>query len=315
MLFSHFFKMTCQHLTFSNLSFIHGLFNPRAAARHNSAGKRCAVYIVCTRQSEVLIPTGTAFAVTEDLVVTSAHSVKVKGRKACETCMLFTIITISSKGVVYPNDGIPITSVKANEADDWAVFRRTDDKKFALFLEVEIKLPEPSSSLSFTIYHAPISVMEPGLLNSLVIWSEVTSLLQYDPKLVNKKGADTEFIERRYFVSTNGKCGGSSGAPIVNDDGRVIAFHTASFNEEQDLDLIEPKLTANNLKQSSADKTETRSNSQAMSAYASYSHATIISTVTDLMNLIKAPASNEIISTKIAAAYPDTKRQTRSSSK
>ena len=123
-------------------------------------------------------------------------------------------------------------------------------------------------------------------------------------------------IERRYFVSTNGKCGGSSGAHIVNDDGKAIAFHTASFNEDQDLDLMEPKLTANNLKQSSADKTETRWNSQATCAYASYSHATIISTVPDLMNPIKAPASNvKIISTKIAAAYPDTKRQTRSSSK
>ena len=58
------------------------------------------------------------------------------------------------------------------QADDWAVFRRTDDEKFTLFLEVEIELPEPSTSLSFTIYYAPIAVMEPGSLNSLVIWSE-----------------------------------------------------------------------------------------------------------------------------------------------
>jgi hypothetical protein len=207
----------------------------------------------------------------------------------------------------------PISLVKLDEADDWAVFKRTDDKMFSTFLTVELNLPEPSTNLGFTIYHAPLKVIEPGELNSLTIWGELTSLLQYDSK-VDKTGAIT--IENRYFVSTDGKCGGSSGAPIVNNSGNVIAFHTASFNEDQDQDLSRPKLSAKDLKLSSAHKAETRSNSQATSAYASYSHATVISTVPDLMNLIKLPASSvKIISTSIAAADSDTKRQTRSSCK
>lgn len=290
-------------------------FYLRTADRPKSANKRDAVYIVCTTENEEFVLSGTAFAVTEDLIVTCAHSVKFKRRKAYESCMLFSSVVRCSTGFVYPADRIPISLVKLDEADDWAVFKRTDDKKFLTFLTVEVNLPEPSTNLGFTIYHAPLNVIEPRELNSLTIWGESTSLLQYDSK-VDKTGAIT--IKNRYFVSTDGKCGGSSGAPIVNQSGNVIAFHTASFNEDQDQDqdLSRPKLSAKNLKLSSAHKAETRSNSQATSAYASYSHATVISTVPDLMNLIKPPASSvKIISTRIAAADSDTKRQTRSSFK
>lgn len=179
-------------------------------------------------------------------------------------------------------------------------------------MEIETTLPEPSTILSFTTYYAPFPLIELGKLNSLAVWGEKTSLLQYYPKLVKKKGDCIVEIEKRYFVSTNGKCGG---APIVNEDGKVIAFHTACYSEDQDLDFAGlKKLTAKHLKELSADKSETRSNSSLTSGSASYSHATIISTVPNLMNLIEASARNaQIISTKKAEAYPDTKRQTRSS--
>lgn len=291
-------------------------FYLRAADRPKSAGKRDAVYIVCTIETEKFTLSGTAFAVTEDLIVTCAHSVKAKGRKTSKNCMLFSSVTRCPTGIEYPPYRIPISLVKLDEADDWAVYKRMDDKKFSIFLAVERYLPEPSTNLSFTIYHAPLSVIGLADLNSLTIWGEFTSLLQYDPKLVFDKDAVTGKIEGRYFVSANGKCGGSLGAPIVNKNGRVIAFHTASFNEDLDYDLTQPKLTAKNLKLGSADMTETQSNSQVTSACASYSHATIISTVPDLMTLINAPASNtNIDSTRIEAADSDSKRQTRSSCK
>ena len=255
------------------------------------------MFIVCVMQVEGMLEyAGTAFAVGETRVVTCSHNImsEVEGNNGTTVftdCVLVSVVYRYASGFEYPEERIPIRLSTYNEEDDWAVFERTDGKTFSTYLEIEEKFPEPSSVLQLTIYHAPLSVTEPGGLNTLSIWSETTTLLQYDCKVVEDRGSRTR-IDNRYAVLTNGKCGGSSGSPVVTSDGKVLAFHTASFNESVAEDIApESKLTASNLKMASGDQVECGSNSSRTSrSYANYSHATIISTIPGLMSAIIAPA-------------------------
>ena len=236
---------------------------------------------------EKLTASGTAFAVSKDRIVTCSHNVK-RDRTLFKKCVLVSKVVRFSTGDEFSNDQVPIKLIDHNVTDDWAVFERTDGEVFSNFLQVELVLPKPSTNLHFTIYHAPLNLL--GELSSMKIVGEPTTLMMYDDKTVETGRTRTIFVDR-FFVSTDGKCGGSSGAPVVRN-GKVIAFHTSSFNEQ---------LTSTNLKSVAVGSAKSGSNSDAPS-YTGYSHATTISTLPDLMLLITDDVKDT--STKSAAIGP-----------
>lgn len=247
------------------------------------------MFILCSVIDSKLNAIGTAFAVNGHYVVTCAHNVAMKKKGTLLTeCMLVDKVTRFPSGDQFPKNSIPIELVKYNVMDDWAVYRRTDNDLFRNFLEVETTLPEPSSSLYFTIYHAPLNLLD-GELNSVSVCSERTTLMFYDDEVSEKNGERT-VIEKRYFISTDGKCGGSSGAPIVCDNGKVIAFHTASFDES-------PILTEENLKSVKEKNVESRPGSEDPTSYRGHSHASIISALSDLLSYIST--DGELLDTSV----------------
>lgn len=261
--------------------------------RPSSAGKRAAVFILCSGKDSTLDAIGTAFAVNGHCIVTCAHNVAMKKRGTLLTeCMLVDKVTRFPSGDQFSENPIQIELVKYNVLDDWAVYRRTDGDLFRTFLEVEMTLPEPSSNLYFTIYHAPLSLLN-GELNSVSVSSERTTLMLYDDEVSEKNGERT-IIKRRYFISTDGKCSGSSGSPIVCDNGKVIAFHTASFDES-------PRLTEENLKSVKGKNVESRPGSEIPTSYRGHSHASIISALSDLLLCINTTGNLLDTSSKIVA--------------
>jgi hypothetical protein len=243
---------------------------------------------------EKLNAIGTAFAVSEHCIVTCAHVVMTKKKEPCEECLLVDKVTRFQSGDEFSGNAISIKLVKCNNKDDWAVYRRTDNAPFRCYLEVAMEKPEPSSNLCFTIYHAPLNLLY-GELNSVSVCSENTTLLMYDDELSEKNGKRT-VLDKRYFISTDGKVGGSSGAPIVGINGKVIAFHTASFDESV--------LTEKNLNRGEGKNNDSRPTSEVPTSYRGHSHASIICALPGLLKCINTAGDVIDTSAKSAALGP-----------
>ena len=208
-------------------------------------------------------------------------------------CMLVDKVTRFPSGDEFSKNPIKIELGRHDVVDDWAVYRRSDG--FRSLLEVETTLPEPSSNLFFTIYHAPLNLLN-GELNSVSVCSERTTLMSYDDEVSEENGKRT-VIDKRYFISTDWKCGGSSGAPIVCNNGKVIAFHTASFDESV-------VLTEENLKRVKGNNNESRPGSEVPTSYRGHSHASIISALSVLLECINTDGNLLHTSVKSAALGP-----------
>jgi hypothetical protein len=252
---------------------------------------------------------GTAFAVTETKVITCFHNVHDEMSETVYTdCVL--VYSLSRKTpnspVDFPTQRIPVTIVEYDEIDDWVVFERTDGEVFSSFLTVcpEQELPLESSVSELFSYYFPLGNFDAGEILISKVWSEKTQLFQYDGD------------EGNYVVVSYGKCKGSSGSPVVSKEGKVIAFHTSSFNEQQkklhvpsssssQIPVVpraskRPKLTLKALETKTSariDMLENRVESRfeaieeavisSQDSHAEYSHATVICRTSKLMTALR----------------------------
>ena len=207
--------------------------------RPRSPVKSSSVYIICVLlENEVLAFSGTAFAVNAQRVVTAFHNICDKRKAAstassstdthiCRICVLVKSLHKQPGTIAYPEEQIRVQLVAHDGSDDWAVLERMDAHSFEDFIPVcpVHELPQPSSDTSLTAYYAPLSFVndEIDAIKRLKVWSEPTSLLQYD---------DGESIVDQCAIVSSGKVQGASGSPIVTADGKALAFHTDSFNEQ-----------------------------------------------------------------------------------
>ena len=196
------------------------------------------MYIICVVSGhDVLQFSGTAFAVNAKHVVTAFHNIydkpTVTAAASSSTgtiyrdCVLVKSLDKENETVTYPDEQIRLRLVAYDEIDDWAVLERTDPHTFDDCIPVcsELELPQPSSDLLLTAYYAPLTFFndELDLVKELKVWSERTSLLQYD------KGIS---FRDQFAIVVSGKVQGASGSPIVTANGKAVAFHIDSFNEQ-----------------------------------------------------------------------------------
>ena len=211
----------------------------RNTVRPRSPVKSSSVYIICVLlEKEVLEFSGTAFAVNAKRVITAFHNICEKRKAASAassptdthiyyTCVLVKSLHKQPETIAYPKEQIRVQLIAHDVSDDWAVFERMDGRAFEDFIPVcpVDELPQPSTDTSLTAYYAPLSFVndEIDAIKRLKVWSEPTSLLQYD---------DGESIVDQCAIVVSGKVQGASGSPIVTADGKALAFHTDSFNEQ-----------------------------------------------------------------------------------
>ena len=207
--------------------------HPRSPAVTSSS-----VYFICVLlDDDVLAFSGTAFAATTTRVVTALHNIcenrkaALKASSSTQThifreCVLVKSLHRRLGAVTYPTEQIRVRLVVHDVGDDWAVLERVDGEVFEDFIHVcpDHELPHPSSDTSLTAYYAPLSfINDIDAIKRLKVWSEPTLLLQYD---------DGDSADDKFAIVSNGKVQGALGSPIVTADGKALAFHTYSFNEQ-----------------------------------------------------------------------------------
>lgn len=119
----------------------------------------------------------------------------------------------------YGKPHIPIHYLDGSEKDDWALYVRSDAFSFDCFVPIclEADLPVPSSANFLSIYYCPLGLLF-DTLPEVVIWKQRTQLLQYESL------SPTATFD-------GGKTKGCSGSPIVDSNGRVVAFLRESMSE------------------------------------------------------------------------------------
>ena len=166
-----------------------------------SIGKGDAVFILYIVHEDTLEVSGTAFAISETLIITAYHNFSIDGGGHHPNC------AISSKannvdGILTPmGDCISLELLSFNKVDDWALFCRRDTGGFSTFLPIcqQGELPTPSSDVTIHQYYYSLGLILNSTIKNLCVWSDST-LLQYDD-------------DGKYAILKRGKTSGSSGSP------------------------------------------------------------------------------------------------------
>jgi len=189
-----------------------------------SVHKRDAVFILCTYFNDVMEPAGTAFAVTSTKIVTAYHNIYDEASTALSRrCFLYRELSKGFNGMIdFSSERIDVEIVAGDSGNDWAVLKRVDNSEFSLFIPMcsEGELPAVSLDSEIVVYYAALGILtSKSGLQRIKIWDEKVSVMQYDG------------IGDSQVILSGGKCKGCSGAPIVDQRGRAVAFHTSSLNE------------------------------------------------------------------------------------
>ena len=184
-----------------------------------SIGKGDAVFIFYIAHEGFLEVSGTAFAISETLIFTAYHNFSIDGGDHHPNCSISSKATNTS-GVLTPlDDCISLKLLCFDKCDDWALFCRHDTGVFSTFLPIcqKEELPKPSSDVIIHQYYFSLGLILNSTIKDLCIWSDSTSLLQYD--------------DGKFAILKRGKTSGSSGSPAVTNDGKVLGMHLDSFTE------------------------------------------------------------------------------------
>ena len=185
-----------------------------------SIGKGDAVFILYIIHEGTLEVSGTAFAISETLIITAYHNFSIEGGGHHPNCAI-TRKANNVDGMLTPmGDCISLELLSFNEVDDWALFCRRDTGVFSTFLPIcqQGELPAPSSDVTIHQYYYSLGLILNSTIKNLCVWSDSTSLLQYD-------------YDGKYAILKRGKTNGSSGSPAVTCDGKVLGVHVDSFTE------------------------------------------------------------------------------------
>lgn len=169
--------------------------------------------------SGALSLSGSAFVVSQTLIVTCAHTMSVKNAQGqSATSRQGHLCTKASfTGPLMP--GIDVRLVAEDSAEDWAVYERVDSAIFPYVLDIcsVEELPRPSGSRLLDSYFAPIRLLSSETLKNIAVWNEQVYLHQY--------GRD-----KKTATFSRGMSYGSSGGPFLNAAGKVVAFHANSID-------------------------------------------------------------------------------------
>ena len=167
---------------------------------------------------------GTAFAVSDTLVVTACHVICEDNSSQLLSKHFFissTVIKIGeSNAMINPRE---ISPSFCDEVTDWAILKlTTNSTPFLRWLTIcpVISLPNvPANHEELKCYYAPIGQYLTNTFDSMTIWSDnYKQVLQYN-------------ADRTKIYCDGGLYRGSCGAPYINHDGHVVALHLASMNE------------------------------------------------------------------------------------
>jgi hypothetical protein len=121
----------------------------------------------------------------------------------------------------------------------------------------------------------------------------------YDEKWLK----DGSLIDDMYAVLSDERSGECSGSPVVTKDGKVLSFHTASFDDSEE-QIFGPELTASNLRRASKRQAGASQDDEAAlpklpsefgrsqwttNSHANHSHSAVISKLPNLMACIRCP--------------------------
>ena len=191
--------------------------------KRSSVGKADAVFLFLLVHGARYEVSGTAFAISDTLVLTAYHNFSSgRGGEHHLECAISSKATkVDGLLVPAPVGGcISLKLLHFDESDDWALFRRLGDGTFSTTLQIcpQADLPNPSSDVLVRQYYYSLGLLNNSTISDLCIWSDSTTLLQYD------EGGKFAILKR-------GKTAGSSGSPAVTSDGKVFGMHLDSFNE------------------------------------------------------------------------------------
>ena len=160
---------------------------------------------------------GSAFATGPSHVVSVAHNLPPRVAGTDVKYLLMRSACVDNQGrLSYAGPRVEIELVNTGSTADWARFKRTDVKQFEAWLPLcpKEQLPhrDGNSADQLFLYHTPLGLLvnAPG---SVGIYRERVELIGF-------KG--DEGLEVTRF--SQGKMRGSSGGPIVDGQGRVLAF-------------------------------------------------------------------------------------------
>lgn len=167
---------------------------------------------------------GTAFAVSNILVVTACHVICEDNSSVLLSNYFFISSTVIKNGEI--NEMInprQISPLFFDEVADWAILKlTTHSTQFLRWLTIcpVDSLPNvPANHEELKCYYAPFGQYLTNSFDSMTIWSDnYKQVLQYN-------------ADRTKIYCDGGLYRGSCGSPYINHDGHVVALHLASMNE------------------------------------------------------------------------------------
>jgi V8-like Glu-specific endopeptidase len=194
--------------------------------RRNSFQAGDAIFVLlCSDLEKRDQAIGTAFAVRCDSMnklITAAHCVVEKKKViGAEFCICLNIERVGHGYETSEKIPVTVTEHGKTEAEDWAVLEVTT-KGFQFSYENTLaicpldQIPAKKATAKYKIYHCPCGDFNEG--RSYVL--ECCETDWHKPYVISRRVGVMNF----YF----GLSSGSSGGCVVDESGRVVAFHVAS---------------------------------------------------------------------------------------
>ena len=161
----------------------------------------CVYGLLCVNASGEIVQGATAFCLTDKLVLTARHNLY---QDECCNIRLkeFYLTKEIINGNVAVETRVSLTLVKDcsqfvdEDWADWAVLKRTDDSKFAKFVDIcmEQELPsvDPRGTVGIKLFPFGLSVAL--ATEKCTIKSSQTKVNQYEPRESQHKKARIEFV-------------------------------------------------------------------------------------------------------------------------
>lgn len=186
------------------------------------------------KRTEELEPVGTAFAISESLILTANHNVKPDDK-----CILMKEYQAGIE--VAESQIIRLTYVASNKEEDWAILRVPDTAKLQFTdISSEAELPEPDDEIVIADY--PSGLLE-GTHKVVCSTTKVqvdhyenkttpTTSPQSRPAIVVQNPRKRAVVEDAVHVR-EGRVRGSCGGPYFFNN-KAFAFHRGSVNDDID---------------------------------------------------------------------------------
>ena len=198
------------------------------------------VFVLYRGDDENAEPIGTAFAISENLLLTACHNVVVveaQGEPSVATELKVTTKLIKSAAGVISTDesqrGVPVHVHKYNTQVNWACLRRDEESSapFPFVIPVatsDSDMPKPASTEKLFIYHCPVQ----QFLDDTEIEVCHVMVMEASVGLVGKKTINFQ----------NGGFPGSCGGPYVFRN-KAIALHVDSVSTTKTADNLKNETT------------------------------------------------------------------------